>query len=517
MFQLESNRGIIYDRNMRPMVANLNVGSLYVSPREVKEPAILARKLAKMLNMEEGRVLEKLESDSSFVWLKRKMDYERASGVMSLGAGGVGVIKETKRFYPNSWLASHVIGFTNVDGVGLEGLETAFDGYISGTSGWSWTVRDAKARKILSRQSRLIPPCDGYNLVLAIDEVIQHIAEKELDYVYKKFKAKGGSVIVMNPHNGDILALANRPTFDPNDFNASPVSSRRNRVVTDMFEPGSVFKIVAASAALEEGKASLDDTFFCEEGAFRIANHTLHDHKPHGELTFKEVIALSSNIGTVKIAQLLDEKVFFNFIKSFGFGAKTGVDLPGEVDGIARSPKNWSGTSIAAIPIGQEIAVTPIQLVSAISAIANGGRLMKPRIVLEVQDKAGGVVKSFAPTQIRRAVSDSTASLMREVLTAVVEEGTGKNARLSEYTSSGKTGTAQKIKPGGGYSHSKFVASFIGFAPAKNPEIAILVCIDEPGPVYYGGSVAAPAFKKIAEGALRYLKVRPDRELVARR
>lgn len=510
--QLDSKRGSIYDRNMRPLAVNLKAASVYVMPSEIEDKAEAVRNLARILSMDEKSVMERFGKESSFVWLKRKIDLEHALEIADLDLKGVGLVKETKRYYPNGYSASHVLGFVGVDDMGLEGIEAEFDGYLRGNPGWSWTVRDAKSRHIQSKRSKLIQPCDGYDLVLTIDEIIQHIAEKELEWTVKKFNAKGGSVIVMNPANGDILALANRPTFNLNNFAVSDTDSRRNRVVTDIFEPGSVFKVVTAGAALESGAVDLEDTFFCEEGAYKVAGHILHDHRPHGKLTFREVIEVSSNIGTVKAAERLGKNEIFKFIKSFGFGSRTNIELPGEVRGIVRPPKEWSGISITAVPIGQEVAVTSIQLISALSAVANGGMLMKPRIIMEMRDREGGVVKSYEPRALRRVISEPTSSLMKEVLEGVVERGTGKRARLSEYRACGKTGTAQKIETGGKYSHSKFIASFMGFAPADNPRIAILISLDEPGPVYYGGSVAAPAFKKIAEDVLRYLKIEPDRE-----
>jgi len=513
MIQLDPKRGVIFDRHLNQMAMNLNVGSIYAAPDEIDDEEKIIKTLAPLLKMEEGVIADKIkDKDRSFVWLKRKINYDEAKRIKDLGLRGVGIRKETKRFYPNNWLAGHVIGFVGIDDIGLEGLEDAYDGYLRGTPGWSWTVRDAKLRKIISKESRLIAPSDGYDIVLTIDQFIQHIAEKELDYVYKKYKAKSATCIVMDPATGDILALANRPTFNPNDFQASSADSRRNRAVTDIFEPGSVFKIVTASAALEEEKVKMDDVFFCEEGAYKVRSHTLHDHRPHGELSFKDVIIVSSNIGTVKVAQLLGKNKLYQFIKAYGFGEESDSGLPGEVRGIIRAPGKWSGISIAAVPIGQEVAVTPLQLTAAFSAIANNGVLMNPRITKEIRDKEGGLVERHKPVRVRRVISESTASLMKEILQGVVDRGTGRNASMPEYTACGKTGTAQKIEPNGRYSHSKYIASFAGFAPAADPKIVVLVSVDEPRPVYYGGTVAAPAFKKITEGVLRYLKVAPDKE-----
>ena len=516
MVQLEPIRGVVYDRNKNPLAVNLNTNSVYASPKDIINKKDTAERLARILDLDSESIAQKIDSDKYFTWIKRKVDYDTAQIIDREGLRGVGMRKETKRFYPNDTLASHVVGFVGMDNVGLEGLEVTFDGYLRGTAGWSWTVRDAKARNILSKQYRYIPPCDGYDLVLSIDEVIQHIVEKELDRTYKKSRAKAASVIVMDPRTGDILALANRPAFDLNNFvNAKP-DSRRNRAVTDIFEPGSVFKIVTASAALETGVVDLEKTFFCEEGSYKVRSHTLHDHKPHGDLTFREIIEYSSNIGTVKAAELVGKEKIYSSIKQFGFGRRTGIDLPGEVNGITRHPADWSGISIAAVPIGQEVAVTPIQLISAVSAVANNGILIKPRIVLEIRDKEGGLVKSFESKPVRRVISEPTAILMKEILQGVVDRGTGRRAEISEYTVCGKTGTAQKIESDGRYSHSKFIASFVGFAPADDPRIAVLVSVDEPKGVYYGGSVAAPAFKRIAENVLRYLKVEPDKALLAR-
>jgi len=509
--KLQANRGNIYDRNFHPLSANLKTGSIYANPKEIEDSRSLIRSLKPYLGIEKKVLTEKLKSSSPFVWLKRKIDYAQAQKIMDLGLKGIGMLTESRRFYPNNQLASHMLGFVGIDNEGLEGLEMKFNSFLSGTPGYSYAFRDAKARRIFSKHSGLIPPSDGYNLVLTIDEVIQHIAEKELDRTFSDSEAAAATVIVMNPTSGDILALANRPAFDLNNFNISEPDSRRNRAVTDILEPGSVFKVITASAALEEEVVSLEREFFCEEGLYNVGGHILHDHHPYGKLTFRQVIELSSNIGTVKTAQLLGKEKLYSFIKLFGFGSKTNIELPGEVVGIIRPSERWSGISIAAIPIGQEVAVTPIQLVRALSVIANGGMLVKPRIVLSIQDSQGEVVKNFEPEKPKRIISSSTASFMTEILEGVVERGTGKRAQLSEYRACGKTGTAQKLEPDGRYSHSKYVASFMGFAPASDPRVAVLVCVDEPKGAYYGGSVAAPAFKRITEDVLRYMKVEPDK------
>jgi cell division protein FtsI (penicillin-binding protein 3) len=312
----------------------------------------------------------------------------------------------------------------------------------------------------------------------------------------------------MDPYTGAILALATRPTFDLNEYYNVQKEQMRNRAITDLFEPGSVFKIVTLSAALEEKRVTEEDKFFCENGSYKIANHILHDHRPHGWLTFREVIEQSSNIGTVKVAQILGNDILYRYIRLFGFGSKLGVDLPGEITGMAKEPRFWSKISIAALPIGQEVGVTALQLTAAISVIANGGQLIRPYIVKEVRDKLGETIKKYSPMVIRKVISQDTAARAKNILTGAVQKGTGKLASPSGFSAAGKTGTAQKLEPNGTYSHNKFVASFIGFAPAEEPVIAIAVVVDEPRPYYFGGVVAAPVFKNVATEALRYLKAK---------
>ena len=350
-------------------------------------------------------------------------------------------------------------------------------------------------------------PIDGLDLVLTIDEVIQYIAERELDKVFNNFHAKGASIVVMDPHTGRILAMANRPTYDLNDYSLVSKDVIRNRAICDLFEPGSVFKIVTASAALEERKVTEEDVFFCENGAYQIGGRTLHDHTAHGNLTFKQVIEESSNIGTVKVAGLLGPDKLYQYVRAFGFGSKLGIDLSGEISGVIRPMRLWSKTSITSIPMGQEVGVTTLQLASAISVIANGGQLMKPYIVDSVRDNQGRLIKQNKPVLLRKVISVDTAMRIKKILTGVIEEGTGRLGKVLGFSAAGKTGTAQKIEPDGSYSHSKFVASFIGFSPAEDPLVAIVVTVDEPRPNYFGGVVAAPVFQKVAGDVIRYLKV----------
>ncbi len=500
-------RGMIYDRNMKVFALSLKVFSVYAVPRQIKNKEEVAKQLAAMLDLDEEDVFAKLGRDKSFVWIKRRINEKEAKSIRKLKSKNVALLPESKRYYPNGEMLSHVLGFAGIDERGLEGIEYYYEQYLKGKSGRRSLLRDAKQRMLPAFETEFIPAVDGYNLVLTIDQIIQHIVEEELEKAYVQTKAKGASVVVMDPVNGEILAMANRPDYDLNYFKAALPEERRNRAITDFFEPGSTFKIITASAALEENLVSLDEKFFCENGAYRISRHTLHDHKPHGELTFVEVITKSSNIGVVKVAQKLQEKLLYKYIEKFGFGKLTGIDLPGEVSGMLRPPDKWSKLSIAAIPIGQEIAVTLLQMARALSVIANGGYLVTPRIVQKIVDNNNQTIREHKGNLPKGIITYKTATMMKQILKGVVEDGTGRRAAIAGYAVAGKTGTAQKIDPAGGYSHRKFIASFIGFAPVERPRFVIALMLDEPRPLYYGGLVCAPAFKNIAERLLKYMGV----------
>lgn len=503
--ELEPVRGTIFDCNLKPQAINLPANSLYASPNEMrdKDKEAVINQLSSILNLEKPYLRDRLARKKSFVWIARKIAPQHTEIIKKLNLKGLGFLRESKRSYPNGYLASQIIGFAGIDNVGLEGIEAYFDKLLKGEPGWGVFLRDARQKR-LDIWDKIVLARDGYDLVLTIDEVIQYIAERELDKAYKTYHAKAASIIVMDPHTGAILALANRPTYDINGYSRTSKDKIRNRAICDLFEPGSVFKIVTASAALEEKRVSEEDKFFCENGSYRLANHILHDHQPHGWLSFREVIEESSNIGTTKVAQLLGPDLVYKYVLLYGFGSKLGVDLPGEISGMIKEPRFWSSTSIGAVPIGQEIGVTSIQLAAAFSVIANGGQLMQPYIIKEVRDKHGEVIKKSSPVLIRKVISLNTAARLKKILTGVIEEGTGRLAKMPGFTAAGKTGTAQKLEPNGAYSHNKFIASFIGFAPAEDPLIAIAITLDEPHP-YYGGVVAAPVFKNVASDCIRYL------------
>jgi cell division protein FtsI/penicillin-binding protein 2 len=505
---LEPKRGAIFDREMRVLAVNLNVESVYANPREVASAPAAARSLASILDLDEEVLLERLQRDKGFVWIKRKVAQAEADAVRRAKMKGVELIKESKRFYPNGSLACHVVGTAGIDNNGLEGLELLYDRYLRGSPGWSISSQDGKRRKLRLYKHEYMPPKDGFNLILTIDEVIQNIAERALEEAYEKYDAKGASIIVMDPSNGDVLAMASLPSYDLNKIGNRTPESLRNRAICDFFEPGSIFKVVTASAALEEKAVDLEDRFFCENGEYRVGRRILHDHRPHGVLTFREIVEKSSNIGVVKVAARFGASKMYEYLCRFGFRVPTGIDLPGEVVGMNRDISKWSKVSMFAIPMGQEVTATSIQLVRAISVIANGGLLVQPRMLKEIIDSSGETIKSFAGPVPKRVLSSATAAQMRGVLTGVIENGTGKKAKVNGYSSSGKTGTAQKVESEGVYSHNKFIASFIGFAPSENPRLAIVVCVDEPHPVYYGGDVAAPVFGKVAGAALKYLNTK---------
>ena len=509
--ELEPKRGTIYDANLKPQAVNIAVDSLFAAPNEIdnKDKEKIIRELAPVLNVGHAFLRERLYRKKSFIWLARKITPQQSEAIKKLNIKGLQFIKESKRSYPNRYLASHIVGFAGLDNAGLEGLELYYNKYLKGEAGFALFLRDARQKK-LDLWEKMVLPRDGYDLILTIDEVIQFIAERELDKIVKTYRAKGASIVVMDPHTGAILAIANRPTFDLNDYDNANKDQMRNRAICDLFEPGSVFKIVTASAALEEKKVAEQDRFFCENGSYKVASHILHDHRPHGWLSFREVIEQSSNIGTTKIAQVLGNDILYRYIKLFGFGARSAIDLPGEIQGMIKAPIAWSKISITAIPIGQEVGVTALQLVSAISVIANGGQLMKPYIVSEIRDKFSETIKKNSPTMIRKVISVDTAHRVKRILNGVIENGTGKLAQLEGYSAAGKTGTGQKLEANGTYSHAKFIASFIGFAPVEDPVIAIAVVVDEPRPYYFGGVVAAPVFKNVANDVLRYLKINPQ-------
>jgi len=503
---LEPRRGTIYDRNMQALAINLPVYSIYANARAMRQEHDVdevVEKLSAVFKVDPQLIRAKLDKDKYFVWIARKVPQDIYLELKGYKLPGIGYIKESKRYYPNQTLASHLIGFAGLDNNGLDGLERDYDKYLKGQPGHAIILRDAHSRELMFDKG-YTAPIDGFSVVLTIDETIQYIAEKALDRMYQKYHCEGASIIVMDPKTGEILAFANRPTYNLEQASKSTPESRTDRAIVFTFEPGSVFKIVTASAALQEGVVRENDMINCEHGAYRVANHILHDHEPLGTITFKQVIEQSSNIGTTKVAQRLGPQRMYNYAHHFRFGIKTGIDLPGEASGILKPVSRWSKTSIGAIPIGQEVTVTPIQLMGAISAIANDGIYMRPYVVKYVKDANGQIIFQHSPLILDKVISRATSIRMKAILKGVVDEGTGTKAAIPGIPVAGKTGTAQKVV-GGSYSHSHFYATFAGFAPVDNPRLACVVVLDDPHPAYYAGTVAAPVFSEVVGDSLKYL------------
>jgi cell division protein FtsI (penicillin-binding protein 3) len=506
---VEPRRGNIYDRNGYALAMSVDVDSVFAVPSEVHDQETTAAVLGKVLDMNPQEIVARLQSNRNFAFIKRKIDAETAERVKELNLRGIYFRKEPKRFYPKRELAAQALGYVGMDDEGLGGLEREFDDDLRGIPGQELISVDAR-RKWFSTVEKPADP--GQNLVLTIDQTIQYIAEKELDQGMEDTKAIAGTVVVENPRTGEILALANRPTFNPNVFNSVPIDALKNRAVSDIYEPGSVFKIVTYSAAIDQHVVTPDDKVDCQHGAIDVFGMKIHDHESLGVVTVAEALAHSSDVAAIKVGMKLGPDRLYHYIHDYGFGQQTGIELPGETRGLAKPVNRWSKVSIGAISMGQEIGVTPLQAISLVSTIANDGTYTPPRIVageLLPDSKALPVV--FHPAQQHRVVSTMTAAQMKKMMEGVVLFGTARRAILDGYTVAGKTGTAQKVDPAtGGYSKTKYVASFVGFTPVNSPAITIAVILDSPIGLHQGGQVSAPVFKRIAQQVLEYLHVPHD-------
>jgi cell division protein FtsI (penicillin-binding protein 3) len=511
IIEITPKRGIIYDRNMRPLAMSVPVESAFAVPGEVKDASMAARLLAGVLGIPAEEIREKLESGATFAWLKRKLEPAKSEAVQSLNLKGIYLQEENQRYYPKRELAAHVLGFVDVDEKGLGGIEREYDDLIRGQAERIVVMADARQRWFDGGE---VQRDRGANVVLTLDEKIQYIAERELAAAIAKFRAPAGSVIVQDPNSGAILALANWPKFNPNAAVEVPPEMRMNRAISAIYEPGSTFKLITLAAAFDQNLVRADEVLNCENGAVTVAGHLIHDHKKYGMLTVAEILANSSDVGAIKIALRLGSPKFYDYIRAFGFGTPTGVDLPGESRGLLRRLSHWGAYSIASVSMGQEVGVTPLQMITAVSAVANGGYLYKPRVVQEMHrgERPVSPEGSLTISEPRRVVRPETAATLRRLMEGVILRGTGKSARLDGWTAAGKTGTAQKIDPGTGrYSPTNVIASFTGFAPINSPAVTILVSIDSPaGYPHDGATVAAPVFKKIAEQVLPYLDVPRD-------
>ena len=509
-------RGTIFDRNGNELATNLVVESVFVVPQEVRDRKYTSKVLASALGQNYDRVYKEVSSNKQFAWIKRKASTDEIIHLKKAALSGVRFRSEQKRFYPKRELAANVIGFVGTDDYGLAGIEQTYQGKLKGMVYSQPIEQDGRGRNIQNLGSLSRSNLGNYDLMLTLDEVIQFTAEYHLTKQVERYKADSGMAVVMNPNSGEIYAMANVPQFNPNNYNKFTPETRKNNTVVSSYEPGSIFKPIVAAAALDNGIAQPHDKFFCENGSFKIGGRNIGEAANHeyGSLSMQEIIAKSSNIGAIKIAQKLGKDSFYEYIRKFGFGEKTSIRLPGVSSGLLGKRKNWNERSLASISFGQEIAVTPLQMVVALSAIANGGTLMEPHIAKALM-RDGKIIKEIKPKKIRRVISEKTSRQMMEILKFVVENGTGKKAAIDGFEVAGKTGTAQKyIAETQSYSKTEFISSFIGYAPADNPRLAILVMIDNPKGRHWGGVVAAPVFVKIAEKSLRHLNVTSSKERI---
>ena len=552
-------RGNILDAHGNLLATSIFVKTVCADPTLIgNQQAAIARSLAPLLQMNEDELCKRLiprvrqnekgetitnryvvlqHKVTDETWQKIQLTMNRLSfGVdetrlpgnqraffrnLHQGAIFIEPVDDQLRVYPNASLAADVLGFAGTEEMqingrqvlqpsGRDGIELVLNSALGGVAGWRITDTDRQHRELAALRDEDVQPRDGLNAVLTIDSVIQHILETTLADAMRKHTPISIAGIVMRPHTGEILAMATLPNFDPNNPGASPIDARRNRIISDVMEPGSTFKIVVVSSALNEGVVHLTDTFDCERGHFAYAGRVLHDHEPFGILTTKSIITKSSNIGAAKIGIRLGEKQLYDYMCDFGFGTRTGIPLPGEVAGILHPVKDWSKVSIARIPMGQGVAVTRLQMLMAMGALANNGWLMRPMLVNRLEDRGGNIVQQYLPQRVRQVVSESTAKLMVETLkTVVTPEGTAPGAAMKDYTVAGKTGTAQKVE-NGAYAEHKFISSFIGFFPADDPQLCILIVMDEPKEGYYGGQVCGPVFKEVAERCASYLSIPAD-------
>ena len=504
--ELSPMRGVIRDRNSNELARSVTVKSLYATPGDIADPAGLADTLSGLLDIDRDDLYKRLTSDREAVAVKRKLDDNEVAAIESLGLPGLRFVDEMKRFYVGGPSASHILGFVDIDERGGGGIELSYDKVIRGKGGRLLLDVDALNK---SYDHSVEDPVPGANVTLTIDVVIQSHIEKALAEAIRSTRARGGEIVVLRPATGEILALANYPTFDPNKVSGSTEIQRRNRAIETAFEPGSIFKLVTYSAAVEERLIKPNTLIDCGGGQIRIADRIIHDH-PYGLLTAAQALAKSSNIAAIKLGMRLGNERLARYIERFGFGRRTGIELPGESRGLLQPTTEWGATTIGSIPMGHEIGVTAVQAAAAYACIANGGEWVKPHLVDRVTSPLGDVLEEHQPER-RQVVSEATAATLKAMLEGVIVHGTGKAARMGGYSAAGKTGTAQKIdETTGRYSQTKYVASFAGFAPVENPEVACVVSLDEPQGAHLGGAVSAPVFARVVADTLHLLGVRPE-------
>ena len=517
-----AERGAVLDANGEVLANNVPVETVVADATHLNNLDAIVDLVGRELKIPAGELTEKLRGERRYIVLKREVaqavadrlrDQMRAQNLR-----GIYFEHDATRIYPNGSMLCHVIGFTDFDHHGIQGVEGSMDEYLHGQDGYRYIEHNRAGQEMVLYRGQERAPRDGYNVHLTVDLNLQNIVENEIDAAVREFSPKKATIILMRPQTGEILAMANRPNFDLNQRSEAKPEQMKNRAIIDMMEPGSTFKIVAAAAALNEHKVQPDSTIFCEHGLWNYGGTALHDHKPFGDLTVQDILVKSSNVGAAKLALSVGEQKFYEYVRRFGFGERTGVELPGEINGLIRPPQAWSKISITRIPMGHEIGVTPLQMTVAMAAIANGGKLVTPRIVKSITTADGKTITSLKPVVLRQVISPQTARQIGNALRGVVSDrGTAAAAAVPGFTIAGKTGTAQKVDPNGGYDKGKYVVSFSGYLPADQPEFVGLVVLDDAQTskpeLNYGGLVAGPIFSRIAEKAARYLDLQPHEEI----
>lgn len=510
---VQGKRGTIFDALHQVMAVSIETTSVAAYPAMIADKPKAAVQLAKALNLNNKVVRRRLEKEQSFIWLKRQATPKETAAVKKLDIRGVDFLNEHRRFYPNKTLASQVLGFTGIDSHGLEGMEFYYDQELKGSQTTFTVLKDALGRGFKAEFASAGDQA-GNNLVLTIDRQIQFIAEQALADSVDQFDARSGMAIVMDPRTGAILAMAHYPFFNPNNFRRYNREVWRNRALTDPFEPGSTMKIFSAAAALQSGRSNPGTIYYCENGSYSVGRHTVNDTKPHNWLSLQQIVKYSSNIGVIKIAEAIGPEILYQNLKSFGFGQRTNIDCPGESSGSLSHFKHWTTVDTGAIAFGQGMSVTALQLITAASALANDGMMMQPYLVQAVTDANGRPIHKVEPTARHQVVSPDVARTVRRIMrTVITPGGTGTEAALDGYAVCGKTGTAQKIGSDGKYARNRYTASFVGFAPTEQPVLSVLVVVDEPKKIHYGGLVAAPVFKKIVKETMSYLNIAPHESI----
>ncbi|MFV0415526.1 MAG: peptidoglycan D,D-transpeptidase FtsI family protein [Chthoniobacterales bacterium] len=512
-----ARRGNIIDRNGEVLATNIPTRTVIADGSHVTDPKALAELAAPFLKIDMAELEKDFSSDRKYIIIKKDVAEDVAINLRDAAREkklpGLYFEQTSRRIYPNGKMLSHVLGFLNHDAVGVQGIELSMNSYLQGENGFRHIERDRTGRELAVYRGLESPPKHGYNVQLSIDMAIQAIVEEEIEKAYSDLKPESISAVFIDPNTGEVLAMVNQPNFDPNDINSTKPEQMKNRAIISMVEPGSTFKIVPVSSALNENLATQSSLIFCENGRYHYGGRVLRDHHGYGQLSVHDVLVKSSNIGAAKLAMMEGNQKFYEYIRRFGFGERTGIELPGEIPGLVHPPHRWSKISITRIPMGHEIAVTPIQISMAMATIANGGNLMAPQIVREITTTDGQQLNTFSPQVVRRVVREDVTREVRAALNEVVStRGTAPLAHVEGYQVAGKTGTAQRVDPKGGYTPGKYVVSFAGFLPADKPEILGYVVVDDAKSLNvknYGGLVAAPIFSRIAERSARYLDIPP--------